>query len=90
MGGCLSQCMIHLCTEEDKPKNEITKKDIGVVTDYIIQSTLETECAICLDTIKRDQWVSLLPCGHLFHTQCIFTWFYIKQVCPYCETEVKI
>ena len=90
MGGCLSQCIIHLCTQEKVESQNKPSPNKSLVTDTILQTTLDNECAICLEAMKRDQWVSLLPCGHIFHTQCIFTWLYRKPVCPYCETGVKI
>lgn len=72
-------------------KNEThAKATSGGVHDYILQTELDTECAICLETLKTGDWISLLPCGHIFHTQCIFAWFYQKRVCPYCERPVEI
>jgi|MDSY01.1.fsa_nt_gb hypothetical protein len=87
MGSCLSQCIIHYRNSQKETHATATS---GGVHDYILQTDLDTECAICLETLKMGHWMSLLPCGHIFHTQCVFAWFNQKKVCPYCETPVEI
>jgi hypothetical protein len=87
MGSCLSQCIIHYLYANRETHAKATS---GGVHDYILQTELDIECAICLETLKAGNWISLLPCGHIFHTQCVFAWFYQKRVCPYCETPVEI
>lgn len=42
---------------------------------------MSVECAICLETLKRD--ASKLPCGHPFHTECIQN--LRKKECPLCK-----
>ena len=50
-------------------------------------STMEkTNCPICLDPIRPgSKSVSVLPCGHLFHTECIDTWWQSNTECPTCR-----
>ncbi len=43
-------------------------------------------CAICRDTIT-DQKV--LPCGHVFDTDCINEWLQRSRQCPYCRAPVS-
>ena len=31
-------------------------------------------CCICLDEIALGEKTVLLPCGHMFHSDCIITW----------------
>ncbi|CAH0559368.1 unnamed protein product [Brassicogethes aeneus] len=42
-------------------------------------------CSICLDFLARD--FKNLPCGHVFHTRCIESWFRNKRNCPVCRSE---
>lgn len=29
-----------------------------------------------------------LPCNHIFHPNCLRTWFQRQQTCPTCRTDV--
>jgi hypothetical protein len=48
-------------------------------------------CSICLDTISEDCAASLIPCGHIFHVDCIKMWTDSKKskkgVCPNCRAS---
>lgn len=44
-------------------------------------------CAICLDDYTSGQRIGILPCGHVFHKDCIYRWFEEKKVCPICSAE---
>ena len=46
-------------------------------------------CCICLDEISLGSKTVLLPCGHLFHDDCIVTWFKNNNTCPICRFEIK-
>jgi hypothetical protein len=48
----------------------------------------ETECIICMENFKKDDDGVYLPCQHLFHKDCLFEWFKIKDCCPTCKTKV--
>ena len=43
------------------------------------------KCSVCMDEYKVDEHVSILPCGHYFHIECIRTWFSEKLTCPECR-----
>ncbi|KAK3066881.1 hypothetical protein LTR53_016580 [Teratosphaeriaceae sp. CCFEE 6253] len=44
-------------------------------------------CAIDLESIAPAQAYAL-PCGHVFHTQCIETWLRESLECPTCRTNI--
>ena len=47
------------------------------------------KCIICMDEFKRRERVKLLPCGHIFHNNCIKEWLLKENTCPFCKTEIK-
>ncbi|XP_057469454.1 E3 ubiquitin-protein ligase ATL23-like [Actinidia eriantha] len=50
---------------------------------------METECAVCLDEIEREQPARLVPgCNHGFHLQCADTWLSKRSVCPVCKAKL--
>ena len=47
---------------------------------------MDITCAICLESFTPNCEVSNTPCGHLFHTLCIFTSVTNSQnTCPTCR-----
>lgn len=40
------------------------------------------ECTICLAEFEHDDNVMRLPCGHLFHTDCVVGWLKSTMRCP--------
>ena len=47
-------------------------------------------CCICLDDINLGVETILLPCGHIFHCDCILKWFKENNTCPMCRFEIKV
>lgn len=44
-------------------------------------------CMICYEGMTAGK---KLPCGHIFHLECIRMWFQTRQNCPFCRAEVLI
>ena len=45
-----------------------------------------SECPICWTPYSPP--LEVLPCKHLFHTQCITKWITEKWTCPICKEEI--
>ena len=54
----------------------------------------DTNCAICIDdmvsadSVDAETLVRLLPCGHMFHKDCIDPWLRKKCTCPTCKSDL--
>ena len=81
-----------LCFPQEDTNNksnidEIIKKDC---IDYDLVNTLGEECIICLNTLDKNHTATLLKCGHVYHSHCIYSWFLKKRVCPICDIEINV
>ena len=48
------------------------------------------ECSICLETIKLNEDINILKCGHLFHYKCIESLVdHHLDCCPNCRCDIK-
>mmetsp|Transcript_76705 Transcript_76705/g.220166 ORF Transcript_76705/g.220166 Transcript_76705/m.220166 type:complete len:735 (+) Transcript_76705:650-2854(+) len=45
-------------------------------------------CAICLTEFKEGDRVKSVPCGHMYHPECIDTWLRNAPKCPLCQQHV--
>jgi hypothetical protein len=71
------------CTKT-KRGSGIENIELSDVTQYDTQ-TLLGECIICLDEMRPGTNVSLISCGHVYHTWCLNSWFLRKKLCPICR-----
>lgn len=46
------------------------------------------KCIICMEEFKRREKVKALPCGHIFHHNCIKEWLLKEKTCPFCKSEI--
>jgi hypothetical protein len=58
--------------------------------------SLPRTCAICMERFHDDYdddsdvKVSTMPCGHIFHYNCILQWLQKGHVCPLCRHAMPI
>lgn len=46
------------------------------------------QCIICMEEFEEKEKVKLLPCGHIFHNNCIKQWLLKQKTCPFCKSEI--
>ena len=45
------------------------------------------ECQICLDLLNGHALT--MPCGHVYHMNCVLDWFNNSMTCPCCRQKFK-
>lgn len=48
----------------------------------------ENTCPICLNDMAVGEKVRILPCKHMFHSQCVDEWLRVNASCPTCRTSI--
>jgi len=70
-----------ICTLDDTDKENLKK--------IKLENDLEDKCNVCMDQMKKEEEVLILPCNHTFHTCCIEEWLTkYNYRCPICKQEV--
>jgi E3 ubiquitin-protein ligase RNF115/126 len=49
----------------------------------------KAECSICMDEVNIGEEVTLLPCKHWFHHQCVSAWLLEHDTCPHCRQSIS-
>mmetsp|Transcript_9523 Transcript_9523/g.17182 ORF Transcript_9523/g.17182 Transcript_9523/m.17182 type:complete len:202 (+) Transcript_9523:135-740(+) len=62
---------------------------IAPMTLYCDLETNEDSCAVCLDEFEPEIEVRLLPCHHLYHSECITKWLHRHRTCPLCNFDLR-
>ncbi len=67
-------------------------KNAGNIVDdvYAILGGKECRCPICRDKIAVGETVLGLPCGHLFHPDCILPYLKENDRCPLCRLDIVL
>ncbi|KAK1292537.1 E3 ubiquitin ligase BIG BROTHER [Acorus calamus] len=49
----------------------------------------EEVCPVCLQRLVIGEEIKRMPCGHLFHGECIFRWLERSRTCPMCRFDMR-
>jgi len=44
------------------------------------------ECSICLEYLNDN--IIVTECNHIYHTKCLYSWFFRHYDCPECRTKL--
>mmetsp|Transcript_167204 Transcript_167204/g.537087 ORF Transcript_167204/g.537087 Transcript_167204/m.537087 type:complete len:228 (-) Transcript_167204:92-775(-) len=48
----------------------------------------ETQCVICCDDLAEGDEVRTLPCGHVYHKECVDEWLQRSRLCCLCKRPI--
>lgn len=49
----------------------------------------DSKCLFCQEQYESGDYLRRLPCGHLFHAQCVDQWLRSSDKCPFCRTSLN-
>ncbi len=58
------------------------------ITDISKIPNEKKNCVVCLSNFELNDKLMILPCTHLFHTNCIKNWFKTNNTCPICKYKL--
>lgn len=62
------------------PRKKVDKEMMGTEGN--------AECSICMDNVELGTEVTVLPCTHWFHYDCIEAWLKQHNTCPHCRRSI--
>lgn len=97
---CLIYKIDNQSTKKVEPLTELEKEIenfIKINKNENIEIIMKTSCIICMNNYESEILSSddknSLPCGHIFHNQCIYKYFKLKENnhrCPICKAKFII
>ncbi|GMH07067.1 hypothetical protein Nepgr_008907 [Nepenthes gracilis] len=69
-----------------------SKKAVEGLPDMTITEELanskSAKCAVCMNEFVLGLEVKLMPCDHIYHSDCILPWLELHNSCPVCRYEL--
>jgi hypothetical protein len=53
----------------------------------LVTVTHEDNCPICQEPMKLGSKAKAMPCGHLYHDECLMSWVAKSNSCPMCRND---
>ena len=47
-------------------------------------------CPVCVSEIELGESAMFMPCGHIFHPECLKPWLIDHNTCPVCRHELPV
>lgn len=85
------QNIIEEMTQNDRPGHPpaVTAVIDALPRVRISEDHLMQMCPVCKEEFEVEGEARLLPCQHLYHSECIIPWLRLHNTCPVCRQEVR-
>jgi E3 ubiquitin-protein ligase RNF115/126 len=71
------------------PPSDIENLPRKKVDEEMLGAEHKAECSICMDEVNIGEEVTVLPCKHWFHHQCVSAWLGEHDTCPHCRKSIS-
>ena len=58
------------------------------IDESMLGSDGKAECSVCMDNVEVGDEVTMLPCKHWFHGDCVGAWLKEHDTCPHCRQSI--
>ena len=58
------------------------------VDESMLGSDGKAECSVCMDNVNVGDEITVLPCSHWFHGECVGAWLKEHDTCPHCRQGI--
>jgi hypothetical protein len=85
---------IQMIQHMQNPDNPVENNILETLPEFTIDDLTKLpnekkNCVICLNDFEQGQKATIIPCTHLFHTDCIRSWFETQNTCPICKYVIN-
>uniref|UniRef100_A0A0V0HZ86 RING-type E3 ubiquitin transferase n=1 Tax=Solanum chacoense TaxID=4108 RepID=A0A0V0HZ86_SOLCH len=94
----LHRLIRHLTTTNDAPtpnphnnsasRSAVAALELLQITSSMLENDPDIPCAVCKDQFLLDMQVKMLPCKHMYHSDCILPWLEMNNSCPVCRFQL--
>ncbi|ESW12503.1 hypothetical protein PHAVU_008G118600 [Phaseolus vulgaris] len=72
----------------DRAASKAAIESMPVVKILASHAHAESHCAVCMENFQVDCDAREMPCGHVYHSECIVPWLSVRNSCPVCRRVV--
>lgn len=78
-------------TEYEDIKITLSESEFSKLNSVILDESIliNKDCSICLDKLLLSNNLIILKCNHIYHKDCIKSWFNQSTKCPICRCEIR-
>ncbi|KAJ0117892.1 hypothetical protein J7T55_014342 [Diaporthe amygdali] len=70
-------------------QSAIEKLEKKKLDRQMMGDSAKVECTICIDEMHLGDEVTVLPCKHWFHGECVVLWLKEHNTCPICRAPIE-
>ncbi|KAK4192000.1 E3 ubiquitin-protein ligase RING1-like protein [Podospora australis] len=87
----ITELMEHSPSNGPPPASQsaIENLEKKIVNDEMLGTDGRAECTICMDELNKGDEVTVLPCTHWYHGECVTLWLKEHNTCPICRKPVE-
>ncbi|KAL8218146.1 hypothetical protein R6Q57_021519 [Mikania cordata] len=74
--------------EQNPPASKSAIEALPTIMIQEAHVSKQSHCAVCKDPFELQTEARVLPCEHLYHSNCILPWLNLRSSCPVCRHEL--
>lgn len=74
---------------KSEAKKAIKRLQVRTLSGDDVETASDSHmCAVCIESYKAGEVVTVLTCDHIFHKACIEPWLLERRTCPMCKCDI--